>query len=135
MIIDIAKREAARALDTGPLVTFRRTEADRRPARRFVQPNDGPDPDRFAKAEEIRARLKRKKLAGFPGLSPSTEKAVEVLADGGMKLADLADAIGGSIAAARNHMGYARTAALVEKTSAGIYRLTERGRQWLERDR
>lgn len=133
IVIDIAQRAAARA--ELPAVSFRRTDADRRPARRVIMPNDGPAPDRFAKADEIRARLKRKGLASFPGLPPSTEKAVEALADGGMKLADLAGAIGCSIASARNHMGYARTATLVEKTSSGVFRLTERGRQWLERCR
>lgn len=59
IVIDIAQRDASRSRPA-PMISFRRTDADRRPARRFAQPNDGPAPDRLAQSEARRAALKRR---------------------------------------------------------------------------
>lgn len=55
--IDIEARALAR--ETRPAVQFRRTATDR-PGRPWRQPNDGPAPDRLARAEARREMLTRK---------------------------------------------------------------------------
>lgn len=60
IVIDIAQREASRGLHPAPMISFRRTDADRRPARSFARPNDGPSPDREARSNVLRERLKRR---------------------------------------------------------------------------
>lgn len=63
IVIDIAQRDASRSRCPSPMISFRRTDTDRRPARRFAQPNDGPDPDREAHSDARREALKRKTFA------------------------------------------------------------------------
>lgn len=71
-VIDVALRAASR--DRAPMISFRRTDADRRPARRVAMPNDGPAPDRFARSEALRAHLKLK--ATVPAPTPEPEPAL-----------------------------------------------------------
>jgi hypothetical protein len=54
-----------------PGVHFYRTDKDRRPARPYVRPNDGPDPKREAHSERIHARLVSKRDTAASGSTRS----------------------------------------------------------------
>lgn len=58
--IDIEAMAARRAREGA--ISFRRTEADRRPARRVIRPNDEPMPHRFERAEALRRALNERPL-------------------------------------------------------------------------
>lgn len=58
--IDVSQLDA-RPRSPYPGVHFYRTEADRRPARPFVRPNDGPDPRRLARSAALHAGLVSKR--------------------------------------------------------------------------
>lgn len=75
IVIDIAERAAARAAP--PRISFRRTDADRRPPRAIVRmPNDGPMPDREARSAARLEALKRKAaLYGLADDPPSDREA------------------------------------------------------------
>ena len=87
-VIDVAQRAASR--DRAPHIAFYRTEADRRPARRVAMPNDGPDPDRFAKSEAARAKL-NVKPATTPFLPPRIEALVRALVGGPKSRVELSE--------------------------------------------
>lgn len=49
---------AVRRDEPTPMISFRRNDRDRAPARIVRMPNDGPAPDRMQRAEELRSALK-----------------------------------------------------------------------------
>jgi hypothetical protein len=123
MITDIAQRAASR----DPMVSFRRTDTDRRPARRVVMPNDGPAPDRLAQAEARREALRRKvvqapkehHMTRTEGFERSVAATLQAIADGKHILPEIAPLIG---------VG-------PERTRDFAYALVARGLAWKQLER
>lgn len=88
IVIDIAERAAARAAP--PRISFRRTDADRRPPRAIVRmPNDGPLPDREARSTaRLEALRRRATLYGFADDAPLLGEPLE---DGRIRTGQSAD--------------------------------------------
>lgn len=84
IVIDIAQRAALRAYDFHPGYG-RRTDADRRPARRVVMPNDGPAPDREARAAAILQRIETPK----PWMREPNEEKRETFNDGNAAMLEM----------------------------------------------
>lgn len=131
IVIDIAQRAAARAYDFHPGYG-RRNDADRRPARRVVMPNDGPAPDREARAAAIRAQVMTKTVRTADSLPEGAEIALRTLAGGAMKAAPLGELMGCSEATARYRLSFCRRARLVSSDKKGAWSLNDAGRAWLE---
>lgn len=74
-------------------ITFRRTDADRRPARVVRQPNDGPAPDRYERAASILASLETRR-SSLPRPAERKEMVLRALAAGSKNNRDLAAALG-----------------------------------------
>lgn len=74
-------------------ISFRRTDADRRPARVVRQPNDGPAPDRETRSAAIMASIEARRRP-LPRPSERKELILRALADGPKNNRELAMALG-----------------------------------------
>lgn len=143
--IDIAQRAAARA--ELPAVSFRRTDADRRPARRVVMPNDGPAPDREAQAAARREALRRKYtqphrdpgMTRSEGFERSVRLTMQAMAKGKSILPEIAPELGVCTDRARDFCidAVSRGLATMRKElrdkgrTFAAYYLTDEGRAYL----
>lgn len=143
IVIDIEARALAR--DTRPAVQFRRTATDR-PGRPWRLPNDGPAPDRIARAEALRETLRRRQtqLPQDAGVAkPETFernmiRSLRLIADGKALLIDIAPALGFGVDRVRQFCNELAFRGLVTKTleqrenvRVAIYTATEAGRKHL----
>lgn len=129
--IDVAQRAASR--ERHPMISFRRTEADRRPARRVVMPNDGPAPDREAQEQAIREKLKAKaKPKAPPHVAPKIEAILWHLLDGPRDKRQLAEALGLKVTTIGDRSQSALAIGVMQSEHAPggkvVYRLTDVGR-------
>lgn len=143
IVIDIEARALAR--EARPAIQFRRTSTDR-PGRVWRLPNDGPEPDRVARAEALRETLRRKHTqlpqdAGIP--RPDTfernmTRSLRLIAEGKALLIEIAPALGFCVDRVRQFCNDLALRGLVTKTleqrdnvRVAIYTATEAGRAHL----
>lgn len=115
------------------MISFRRNDRDRAPARIVRMPNDGPAPDRLLRAEAIRRSLAKPNEAGAPTrFGERRMKLLAALGRGACSMDLLVDRTGIARDSLNDLISKASIAGLLEKDrAAGIVTITEDGRAYL----
>lgn len=108
---------AKHAGNNADLIGFRRTDADRKPAKPVIRPNDGPgDPARReALAADLLAKAMRKGAPRDLPLSPGIQSAIDAVKAGFHDAASAGQHMGVGMSAAGDRLGKAHAAGHLER--------------------